>query len=45
MRIAFAILVAGLVVWLLPKARRWMAIDSCLDLGSRWDNSANRCER
>jgi hypothetical protein len=24
---------------------RWMKIDSCLDLGGRWDYTESRCER
>jgi hypothetical protein len=40
-----AILALGLAIWFLPKARRWMAIDSCLDAGGRWDYSANLCDR
>jgi len=39
--IAFAV---ALALWGLPAARRWLAIDRCLDGGDRWNYADERCE-
>jgi hypothetical protein len=43
--IVAAILIVVVGFWLFPTEQRWIAIDSCLDLGGRWDYSAGRCEK
>jgi hypothetical protein len=37
--------VVALALWWWPSARRWLAIDRCLDLGGRWDYAEERCEQ
>jgi hypothetical protein len=31
--------------WVGPRVLRWLAIDTCLDSGGRWDYSQNQCEK
>lgn len=45
LKVVVVVIILALAVWCLPTARRWLAIDRCLDLGGRWDHSAERCER
>jgi len=38
-----ALVIAALVM--APRLRRYVAIDSCLDAGGRWDYDRGACER
>ena len=45
LKILILVIALALVVWWLPAARRWFAIDRCLDRGGRWDYTGERCEQ
>jgi hypothetical protein len=45
LKILIFVIACALALWWWPSARRWLAIDRCLDAGGRWDEVGERCER
>lgn len=41
---AASILVFVVVVRVWPHAENWMAVDTCLDAGGRWDHQLHHCQ-
>lgn len=42
--IALFIVIMLFVIWIYPKAVRFVKIDDCLDKGGRWNNETEECE-
>jgi hypothetical protein len=38
------VLAVVFLVWFVPKAREFLAIDKCLDAGGAWNDAMHRCE-